>query len=215
MPALVDERTSDRKRRLFAVACLRRFAHLLDDRRSRRALEVAERYAEGLATEAERQEAEDAAFEAHAEMHLGRFSGETLVPWSWAGEQLTRAAALVVSCGLYYAEDAADYARRSLGGTGGARAEQQEEAEQCRLLVEIVGPADPVALEPAWLASNDGAAAILARVVHEEQAFDLLPVLADALEDAGCANEDLLSHLRGPGPHLRGCWAVDLLTGRE
>jgi hypothetical protein len=41
-----------------------------------------------------------------------------------------------------------------------------------------------------------------------------LAVLADALEEAGCDNEDILSHLRGPGPHVSGCWAVDLLTGR-
>src|SRR4051794_12277442 len=110
MPVLVDGRISDRKRRLFASACLRRFPHLLADPRSQRALETAQRYAEGLASDDERQQAEDFAFEAHAEMREGRLSGGTLVPWTWAGEQVTRAAALVVSCGLYYAEDAADYA---------------------------------------------------------------------------------------------------------
>ena len=42
-----------------------------------------------------------------------------------------------------------------------------------------------------------------------------LPILADALEDAGCGDVDILAHLRGPGPHVRGCWAVDPLLGRE
>jgi hypothetical protein len=42
---------------------------------------------------------------------------------------------------------------------------------------------------------------------------DRLAVLADALEDAGCADPDLLAHLRGPGPHVRGCWALDLVLG--
>jgi hypothetical protein len=55
----------------------------------------------------------------------------------------------------------------------------------------------------------------LVRGIHEERAFDRLAVLADALEEAGCADADILSHLRGPGPHVRGCWVVDLLLGKE
>jgi hypothetical protein len=51
--------------------------------------------------------------------------------------------------------------------------------------------------------------------IYDERAFDRLPVLADALEDAGCADADLLGHLRGPGPHVRGCWAVDLILGKS
>jgi hypothetical protein len=54
----------------------------------------------------------------------------------------------------------------------------------------------------------------LAQGIYEERAFDDLPVLADALEEAGCDQPDLLAHLRGPGPHVRGCWAVDLLLGK-
>jgi hypothetical protein len=55
----------------------------------------------------------------------------------------------------------------------------------------------------------------LAQAIYEDRAFDRLPVLADALEDAGCTNSDLLGHLRGPGPHARGCWVLDLLLGKE
>ncbi len=42
-----------------------------------------------------------------------------------------------------------------------------------------------------------------------------MPVLADALEDAGCADADILAHCRGHGPHVRGCWVVDLVLGKE
>jgi hypothetical protein len=75
------------------------------------------------------------------------------------------------------------------------------------------GPA-PLA-DPAWLAWSDGTVVKLARGIYEERAFDRMPVLADALADAGCTNESILAHCRGSGPHIRGCWPVDLLLGRE
>ena len=56
--------------------------------------------------------------------------------------------------------------------------------------------------------------ATLARRTYDEGDFAALPVLGDALEDAGCADPELLGHLRGPGPHVRGCWALDLLLGK-
>jgi hypothetical protein len=70
----------------------------------------------------------------------------------------------------------------------------------------------PAAVEPAWLTPTVLA---LARGIYEERAFDRLPVLADALLDAGCEAADVLAHCRGPGPHVRGCWVVDLLLGKE
>jgi hypothetical protein len=209
IPALADDRISDRKRRLFAVACLRRFGDQLLDPRSQRALIVAERYAEGLASEEERQRAEDDAFEAHAEMRAARFSAETLLPWSWRDEQLTRASALIVSHGVYYAEDAAEYARRALLGP----TEAEEEAVQCRLLEDIVGPwpdIEPV-IDPLWLECNDRAVLHLARCAYQHEDFAVLPILADALEEAGCADIHILDHLRGNGSHVRGCWVLDLL----
>jgi hypothetical protein len=55
----------------------------------------------------------------------------------------------------------------------------------------------------------------LARQMYESRDFSAMPILADALQDAGCENADVLAHCRGPGPHVRGCWVVDLLLGKE
>jgi hypothetical protein len=62
---------------------------------------------------------------------------------------------------------------------------------------------------------NDGAVVKLAESIYTERAFDRLPILADALEDAGCTDAAVLDHCRGPGPHVRGCWVVDLVLGKE
>jgi hypothetical protein len=84
-------------------------------------------------------------------------------------------------------------------------------------LHDIFGPLPfrPVALDPAWLTWQGGPIPKLAQATYQERAFDRLPILADALEESGCDNADLLSHLRGPGPHARGCWALDLILGKE
>jgi hypothetical protein len=55
----------------------------------------------------------------------------------------------------------------------------------------------------------------LAESIYQERVFDRLPILADALEENGCTQEEVLNHLRGGGEHVRGCWALDLVTGRE
>jgi hypothetical protein len=73
-------------------------------------------------------------------------------------------------------------------------------------------PFRPVSVDPAWPTSTVIA---LAQGIYDQWAFDRMPILADALEEAGCTNADILDHCRGPGPHVRGCWAVDLLLGKE
>jgi hypothetical protein len=55
----------------------------------------------------------------------------------------------------------------------------------------------------------------LAQAIYDDRAFDRLPILADALEEAGCDTADILAHCRGPGPHVRGCWVVDLILGKQ
>ena len=85
----------------------------------------------------------------------------------------------------------------------------QEEARQIDLLSDIFGnPFRPLSFDPAWRTST---AVALARQINESRDFGAMPILADALQDAGCENEDILGHCRGPGPHVRGCWVVDLI----
>jgi hypothetical protein len=74
--------------------------------------------------------------------------------------------------------------------------------------------ATPSRVEAAWLARQGGLVEAMARQADEAGDYGVLPVLADALEEAGCTDADLLGHLRGPGPHVRGCWALDLLLGK-
>lgn len=80
------------------------------------------------------------------------------------------------------------------------------------LLIEWCGLRNPfrkAKLDPAWLTSDVCA---LARGIYDEKAFDRMPILADALQDAGCENDDVLSHCRdAKQTHVRGCWVVDLL----
>jgi hypothetical protein len=91
-----------------------------------------------------------------------------------------------------------------------------ERAAQAAILLEIFGnPFRPVPVDPRWRAWERGTIPRLARVLYDERRFADLPVLADALEDAGCADADILSHCRAGGPHVRGCWAVDLLLGKR
>ncbi len=80
------------------------------------------------------------------------------------------------------------------------------------LLRDIFGnPFRPVAFDSSWLTSTVLA---LATGIYAERAFDRLPILADALQDAGCDNDDILTHLRSDGPHVKGCWALDLVLGK-
>jgi hypothetical protein len=96
--------------------------------------------------------------------------------------------------------------------TGGRCARK---SQRTALLRDIFGnPFRPVALDPAWLAWNDGAVQKMAQVIYDARRFSALPILADALEDAGSDNADILAHCRGGGEHVRGCWVVDLLLGK-
>jgi hypothetical protein len=84
--------------------------------------------------------------------------------------------------------------------------------DQAALLHDIHGnPFRPTEVDTLWLTSN---VLDLSRTIYDERAFDRLPIVADALMDAGCTDEAILSHCRSPGPHVRGCWVVDILLGK-
>lgn len=78
---------------------------------------------------------------------------------------------------------------------------------------KVGSPHSPPAIKPSW---RTGTAVTLARTVYESRDFSAMPILADALQDAGCDNEDVLAHCRDPkATHVRGCWVVDLVLGKE
>jgi hypothetical protein len=86
--------------------------------------------------------------------------------------------------------------------------------DQADLLRDVIrGPFAPLFFRSTWRTENGGASQQVARVIYDEESFDQLPILADALLDAGCDCDEVLDHLRGPGPHVRGCWPLDLVLG--
>jgi len=209
LPALLQLLTDARPRkfRLFACACLRQLRERTDDVHFRRTVVLAERFVEGNC----QREAFRAAF-------------RRAWPDGW---ERARVAALVAidplqrdnyswRC-LELANDVVDL----LGGkpshawsaTPPDRDKQPSRHEQADLLREIVGdPFAEVRFDPAW---RTGCVVPTAESIASEGTFDELPVLADALEDVGCDSREVLEHLRSPGRHVLGCWALDLVRGRR
>jgi hypothetical protein len=184
-----------RKLRLFACACCRRVIQLMPDPRSHRALDVAERVADGSAGAAEWERASASLRDVEHD-HA-----------SWA---LTFDAFIAAERGAAFTAHAAQAATRPALRPEARRA---EEAVQADLVRDIFGnPFRREAPGPNWLTSDVQA---LARGIYESRDFSAMPILADALQDADCDSEDVLAHCRGPGPHVRGCWVVDLLLGKE
>src|SRR5262249_50038156 len=113
--------------------------------------------------------------------------------------------------------NAARAAQDALGSAGG------ECAAQAVRLHDILGnPFRPSTISPAVLTWNDGLVVRLAQAAYDERNLPAgtldngrLAVLADALEESGCTDAELLGHLRGPGPHVRGCYALDLMLGKS
>jgi hypothetical protein len=92
-------------------------------------------------------------------------------------------------------------------------AAEAELAAQAVLVRDIFGnPFRPVAFSPEWRTDT---AVALARQMYESREFSAMPILADALQDAGCDSDDILNHCRGDGPHVRGCWVVDLVLEKS
>lgn len=228
-------KASGRKLRLFDVACCRRVWGLLPDDDARRVVEVAELYADGRAS---RESLDDAFRRAHeaAQRVLTaiRAAGPQSDP---AAEQVPISSAraaqqLRTLQGYYLAGNACrahtEWHHTTFGllgmacrmeeptGTGG-RPWAVAFAPYLELLRDIFGPLPfrPVAVDPDWLRWNHGTVPAVARHVYEDRAFHDLPILADALEDAGCADADILGHCRSTGSHVRGCWVVDLLLGHR
>lgn len=192
-------KASDRKFRLFAVTCCRAVTPLLTDNRSLQAAEVAEQYAEGLASLLELNTAARSSGDADTELLYSQDDGEELpefhaacvATWAASDPELQDYPAMVARLASAVAspQQLARYARDIFGN-----------------------PFLPVSVQPHWLTES---VVSLAVGIFQERAFDRMPILADALEEAGCDNADILTHCRGDGPHVRGCWVVDLLLGKS
>jgi len=205
----LGHRASERKLRLYACACCRHRALWRRLRpEARRLVEVAEEYADGRAC----REALEQALE-NAPLGLKTVDRRPFFEPEWGNVPVhitptSQAERAIRALAEEDAEEAASAAaRHALNLLGGVA---------CELLREIVGnPFWDYTPEQAWLHWNDGAVPKIAQGIYEGRAFDRLPILHDALLDAGCDNQDILAHCRGAGPHVRGCWVIDLLLGKE
>jgi hypothetical protein len=196
----VGARGGGRKFILFGVACARRVWGLLPDSRWREAVDVAQRFAEDNATTQEFQAAVRAAY-----LDSGA-AGAPLPPppTDWPGVAMVVARSCAALAGREHARRGGDL----------LTATAREHASQARIVRDLFGPLPfhPVSFHPSWLTRD---VHTLARTIDSERAFADLPLLADALEDAGCGLAEMLAHLRGGGPHFPGCWALDLVLGRD
>jgi hypothetical protein len=222
-------RTSERKLRLLAVACCRRVGHLFTDDRSRAIVDLIERYADGRTNEwelAARGEARAGLEDAVGKVWGGQpiqSEAASLVrqaasrdPVRAARETVLRAAAVVTAAATGPCPfDTPDLVHHVAWRAAYRVAWEKASGEFCRLVREVFGnPFRPARVMPCSLAWDDGIVPAIALAIYAEGAFERLPILADALEDAGCDDAVLLDHCRAGGAHVRGCWVVDLLLGR-
>jgi len=201
-------KASDRKLRLFGCAYCRWLWNLLTDKYSRKALAVAERYADAEVS-AEKLEFAwgDARRAAQVVFRQERQTAEGTAMW---------AVAMMCEANIASALGAVDLAARCKAYPFDSSSWADAQKDQLFLLHDIFdNPFRSVSLNPSCLAWNDGAVPKLAQAIYDDRAFDRLPLLADALEEAGCDNQEILDHCRSTGEHVRGCWVVDLILGKS
>jgi hypothetical protein len=202
---------AERKLRLFATACCRRIWDLLIDKRSRIAVQKLEEYADDLANVRLRRDAYNTANPAYIDLHSVEFNANA-------------SAACVVVAAAYpivppQLRVHGSVSRLLFGNLDGnlCNALQVDgrgiRQMQATIVRELLGnPFRPVAFSPEWRTDT---AVALAQQMYDSRDFGAMQILADALQDAGCDSDDILNHCRGPGPHVRGCWVVDLVLGKE
>lgn len=221
-------RLSERKSRLFSVACCDRIRRYLEEP-SRRAVRVIERFAEGRANEQERAIAEVEATTVSARLASASFdmpetpiapeafaaaavlnltaSKEEEATWHPFGQFIAEQVAGHVLLAEWQALNESEVERVRLGG------EDRPRLALSHLLRDIIGnPFRPMTLQASLLRPE---VVSLAQDIDDERASEQMGRLADALEKAGCTNADILEHCRGPEPHVRGCWVLDLILGKE
>lgn len=229
---------TDRKVRLFGAAFCRHFWPLLTDGRTQRAVVAAEQFADGRISERELAIATEAAEDACRTLRGRRHddhAAEGAITAIAVAAQMAAAGHPRISIFLWKA--ALDFAEADVfahpvsedevaQGVAANRAAELSDAmlkRQCDVLHDIYGnPFRSATLDSAWLSWTDGTAVRLATASYEERCMPSgtldngrLAVLADALEEAGCHNEEILGHCRSPNGHVRGCWLIDMILDKS
>jgi hypothetical protein len=201
---LRGKKVSDRKLRLYAVACCRRIWDLLIDERSRTAVEVAEEYADGSVDRDRLVAARDEAREV---------KGVLQKPFQTPFQRAANAAFDATrDTGGSASGNAPNEAARALSFNNHNHCEEGELRQQSNLLRCIFGnPFRLVFLDSAWLTPN---VVSLAHTIYDDRAFERMSILGDAIEETGCDSSDILDHCRSQVEHVRGCWVVDALLGK-
>jgi hypothetical protein len=197
---------TSRKWRLLCCGCCRQVWHLLVEDDSRGAVDAAERFADGFIKKSSLKK-----HYLQANWVLQRVEADDVTPLL-----KVMAAAMVMctahpgacNCDVEWYDDEMNEVQR---------------AQKAHFLRDIIGnPFRPVTIAPTWLSWNNGTTVLLAQAIYNERELPSghldvgrLAILGDALEDAGCDNADILDHCRQPGEHVRGCWVVDLLLGKQ
>lgn len=215
----LTDKAGRRKFRLFSVACARRIPHLLFDRRTFSRLDVAERYADGLASDEEDADSELAYADALRELQLANDP---------ATENRRLAVACVEAGAIPRGTTRSDLASVCAEEVAGALASvvsptrdgewesayRRELAAQSDLVRDLFGERlRPVIVDPRWLLGNGGEVAKLARAIYDRNQWGEMPRLGEALSRAGCRDDEILAHCARRGGHARGCWVVDGLLG--
>jgi hypothetical protein len=216
-----QNRDAQRRLRLLGVAACRRMWNLLGDPSLRLAVEKAEEYADGRLSLDELFEAAQSASQdcaRFARMHsAARYAGDAVVRttlharigWSLIGDVLQRAT--WAAAGGFPGSLEASHRLFCHPDQGG-----REQAVQCDLIRDLYGNLfRPAVVDPLWRTWQNGLIIRLAGSIYAERRWDDLPVLGDALEEAGCTSPDILDHCRGRMIHARGCWLVDALRDRK
>lgn len=196
-------RASDRKFHLAGAAAARHIAHQLTGPRYRKLIDLVEQFADGLVSAEDLARQHDQAeTELHERMAELQRNGLTMLH---AHKRL--AAEFAATRAAMSEGFAAFCSALADAGRAGKRADLW--AWQTQMLRDVFGnPFRPVKLDKSWQTGNVVA---LARGIYADRAFERLPILADALEEAGCTSNAILEHCRGGGVHVRGCWLIDLL----
>jgi hypothetical protein len=204
-----------RKLRLFAAACCRRVWHLLTNEGSRFCVEVAERYADRRATIQDMADLPTGVSFAHGpegDAHVAAIC----CTFDYGSGRPPAARAATAIAGLV-AGAAGGIPQPDIIPPACVAAVAAEKQAQAALLRDIFGPLPfrPVTIQPQVLAWNDRLVVRLAQSIYDQRNWSDMAVLHDALLDAGCDEQEVLDHCKGPGPHSRGCWIIDLLLNKE